>query len=306
MAFLGAYFFAVYLVLRGYFRGDLRPKIYNQITARLVTVVVIAYLINVLLKPSGAVENLWWAVAFLAGVVPITVLRSFGLLMSSLLGDLPLTKDGWLHDAFARTFATPRALTKIDGIDIYESARLESEGITDVPSLATRDLVSMMVDTRMPVERLVDWSDQAMLVLLVDEDAGGQGGDPQADADVGVEADDPDAAGTRIRQLRGIGIRTASSLRDVAFDRDQKARRAEAADILGGEQIVKGLASQIEKEPSYRRIRYWRDAERADLCTTRPVITANLPRRSSAADVRGNGSQEHANADDPTSPPGRD
>ena len=33
MAFLGAYFFGVYLILRGYFRGDLRPKVYNQITA---------------------------------------------------------------------------------------------------------------------------------------------------------------------------------------------------------------------------------------------------------------------------------
>ena len=70
-----------------------------------------------------------------------------------------------------RTFATPRSLTQVDGIDIFESARLESEGITDIPSLAKTDLVSMMVNTRLPIERLVDWTDQAVLILLLDEAA---------------------------------------------------------------------------------------------------------------------------------------
>ena len=60
MAFLGAYFFAVYLVLRGYFRGDLRPKLYNQITARLVTVVVLAYLLTILYAGDGETNRFLW------------------------------------------------------------------------------------------------------------------------------------------------------------------------------------------------------------------------------------------------------
>jgi hypothetical protein len=288
MAFLGAYFFAVFLVLRGYFQGDLRPKVYNQITARLVTVVVIAYLINVLLKPSGLEENVWWAIAFLAGVVPITVLQAFGLLMSSLLADLPGRKKdqgrGWLRGAFARTFATPRALTQIDGIDIYESARLESEGITDIPSLAKCDLVSMMVNTRMPVERLVDWSDQAMLALLVDEGEG----DGRRDAGDSVDGDRGEAK-SRISRLRGMGIRTASSLLTVARDTDQKNRCAAAAKILGGDPQLKGLACQIEKEPSTRRIMHWREAELTDLSSPRPLIRAG-DRPSHPSIAAGNGS----------------
>jgi hypothetical protein len=289
MAFLGAYFFAVYLVLRGYFQGDLRPKIYNQITARLVTVVVVAYLINVLLEPSGVVENLWWAIAFLAGVVPITVLQRFGRLMSSVLGNLPSFMGGWLNRAFAETFATPRSLTRIDGIDIYESARLESEGISDIPSLATADLVSMMVNTRMPVERLVDWSDQAMLVLLVEdgEHDGERDGKQEDDDEAEVEpAEEKDP----VSQLRGMGIRTASSLCDVARDPKQKGRRAKAAAILGSEPLLQGLASQIENEPSTRRIRQWRQAELTDLCTSRPLITARRPPPCGSAAVSGDGS----------------
>jgi hypothetical protein len=80
MAFLGAYFFAVYLILRGYFRGDLRPKLYNQITARLVTVVVLAYLINVLFSATGSSTYLLM-LSFLAGVVPTTVLQQIGTLV---------------------------------------------------------------------------------------------------------------------------------------------------------------------------------------------------------------------------------
>jgi hypothetical protein len=299
MAFLGSYFFAVYLVLRGYFQGDLRPKLYNQITARLITVVVIAYLINVLLQPSGLQENVWWAIAFLAGVVPITVLQGLGLLTSSLLSNLPGKADGRWHGAFAKTFATPRALTQIDGIDIYESARLESEGISDVPSLAKSDLVSMMVNTRMPVERLVDWSDQAMLLLLVEEGAGhdgsptstGDAGNTDGAGGTGEGAGDGDGQPrSRISRLRGMGIRTASSLLAVARDSDQEDRCAAAADILGGDPQLKGLACQIEKEPATRRILHWREVELNDLCTRRPVIKAGDRVRDGHAGLTGNGS----------------
>jgi len=278
MAFLGAYFFAVYLVLRGYSRGDLRPKIYNQITARLVTVVVMAYLINVLLEPSGLAENAWWAVAFLAGVVPITVLKGVGLLVSSTAGNLPGKTGAWLSKSFAEAFATPRALTKIDGIDIYESCRLESEGITDVPTLATTDLVSMMVDTGLPVERLVDWSDQAMLMMLlpVPDDAG----ELAEDDDETTGADDVDKPKGGVKALQAIGIRTASSLLAVARV-EGDGRRKQAAELLGGEDVLEGLAQQIAKEPSTRRIRYWRETELTDLCVKRPII--KVPPESESA-----------------------
>ncbi len=252
MAFLGAYFFAVYLVLRGYFRGDLRPKLYNQITARLVTVVVIAYLLNTLYSHDGESDALWTA-AFLAGIVPSTVLRGIGV----------ASAKGISHLTGRDVFATPRALTKIDGVDLYESARLESEGITDIAALARSDLVSTMISTRLPVDRLMDWVDQAILLMLLDDGS------------------DPDKPDDRVVGLRRIGLRPASSVAAVAADAPGTDRRTAAEAALGehgvGASLLPGLAALIESEPSIRRIEHWRESELADLDRSVKVIREYEP-----------------------------
>ena len=56
-----------------------------------------------------------------------------------------------------------------------------------------------MINTRLPVDRLVDWMDQAVLILLI--------GDPVS------EELDP-----RVTELRQIGIRTASAVLDATAD----------------------------------------------------------------------------------------
>ena len=246
MAFLGAYFYAVYLLLRSYFRGDLRPKLYNQITARMVTVVVLAYLLTVLYADTGAPNRPLWVIAFLAGIVPSTVLQRLGLFATSAASGV-LGPGGHWRRAFDAAFATPRALTQVDGIDIYDSSRLESEGITDIPSLAKSDLVTTMVTTRMPVERLVDWTDQAVLMLVVDDDSDGE-------------------LGQRVRDLRARGIRTATDLTLVADDVERRrAVDAVLRDDAGRDLSVRGLVRQIDQEPSMRRIRNWHRYEIDDL-----------------------------------------
>lgn len=266
MAFLGAYFYAVYLVLRSYFSGDLRPKLYNQITARLVTVVILAYLLNVLWARGHQGSTTMLALAFAAGVVPSSVLRRIGDLRSSFLnnksgrtaGAAPREQGSTgthdrhaVWDALADAFATKRPLTQVEGIDIYESARLESEGIGDIPTLAKSDLVALMVNTRLPVERLIDWTDQAMLILLFDD---GHDDEPSQ----------------KVKDLRELGIRTASCLRDVAKRPEddglrQAVERALKQGKTSGSDILDGLVSQIDQEPSIRRVRNWYEAERSCL-----------------------------------------
>lgn len=243
-AFLGAYFFAMYLVLRGYFRGDLRPKVYNQITTRLVTVVILGYLLTALYTGASEKAGLM-TVAFFAGVIPRTVLRRVGLGITSFL---PVETDAQAHAfswrrALDKAVGSPRALTQVDGIDIYEAALLESEGITDVASLAKTDLVTMMVNTRLPVERLVDWADQAVLILLLDE-----GEDDELD--------------TRIVGLRRASVRTATDLLAAV---DQPAMRTLVAGALGpgdqGRALLDWLVLAIGNEPSISRIRRWRASD---------------------------------------------
>jgi hypothetical protein len=278
MAFLGAYFFAVYLVLRGYFSGDLRPKLYNQITARLVTVVVLAYLMTVLFI-EGADNRAFLAAAFLAGVVPTTVLGRIGRFTSSLAGHWGDAQAGWLGKHFAKAFGSPRSLTQVDGIDIYESARLESEGITDIPSLAKSDLVSMMVNTRLPIERLVDWTDQAVLILLLDD-----GADEELDA--------------RMTSLRRLAVRTASDLITVADGDPASPRRAAVEAILTtGDRPcpLADLARQIRAEPSIQRVIQWYGAERASVWRDDGEGRGEL----TAAALSPNGGGRHSGGADP-------
>jgi hypothetical protein len=59
-------------------------------------------------------------------------------------------------------------LNQLDGLNVWYEARLVEEGIEDMQNLATANLVDVMLHTRVPVARLVDWVDQAQLYLHLD------------------------------------------------------------------------------------------------------------------------------------------
>jgi hypothetical protein len=185
-AFIGAYFYGLNAVLRGYIRKDLRPKTYSALTVRIFIVVVLAWVLE-LLWQSNTDSNLF-VVAFLAGIVPETALV---LIQESVRGAIGSRLPGIDQD--------PDQLTRLEGIDLYDRARLFDEGVTNVESLAHHDVVELMLQTRIPVPRLVDWVDQAILYL--------HAGPPSAGAGSRAE---------RVKQLRDYGIRTATDL-DNAF-----------------------------------------------------------------------------------------
>ena len=62
----------------------------------------------------------------------------------------------------------PYPLNQIDGLSVWYEARLLEEGIEDMQSLATANFVDVILHTRVPVGRLVDWVDQAHLYLHLD------------------------------------------------------------------------------------------------------------------------------------------
>lgn len=185
-AFLGAYFFALSLVLRGYARGDLRPKTYNAITVRVLLVVILAWLLSIMWP--GAVHQQWlYGVAFLSGFVPDTTVHLVGERV-----DRRLQRDrrqGW-----SSGLGEGDDLRNLEGIDLYERTRLAEEGIGSVQALAHHDLVDLFFKTRIPAPRLVDWVDQAVLHLHVGEHVG------------------PGDVSEAMRRLRGLGVRTASDL----------------------------------------------------------------------------------------------
>lgn len=182
--FLGAYFFSLNLIARRYVRGDLRPKAYGSITVRVLTVLVLSWVIDVAFAPADWV----YVAAFLIGIVPETFFTLIAEGRRALLGKL------------SAAMREPHPLTSLEGIDLYDRSRLQDEGVNNVEALAHHDLIELMLATRIPVPRLVDWVDQAILYLHVVDEEGNQ----------------------FVRTyLRSCGIRTASDLMAAHDDLDR-------------------------------------------------------------------------------------
>jgi hypothetical protein len=174
-AFLGAYFFTLFALLRGYVRRDLRPKSYSDISVRLIAVAILAWVLELLFNDDSTGLFVF---AFLTGLVPqaaLNKIREVAQLRWSLRGKNGSDtgsggSGGGGGDGGSDDFAVlddPLPLTDIVGIDLYDRTRLASEGVTNIEALAHNDLVDLMLQTRIPVPRLVDWTDQAILHLHV-------------------------------------------------------------------------------------------------------------------------------------------
>jgi hypothetical protein len=165
-----------------------------------VSVVVLAYLLERMLAGVGAGPGnaTLLTLAFISGVVPETVL----VRISELARGSARTNEGRAAiQRAARTYETD-PLTQLEGIDIYDRARLLDEGVTNVEALAHHDLVDLLLRTRIPAARLVDWVDQAILYLHSTGRC--TVGQPAAGA--------VDVPRTVREVLHDIGIRTATEL----------------------------------------------------------------------------------------------
>jgi hypothetical protein len=155
--FLGAYFFLLSLLIRRYFQNDLRPGAYLSGVVRIVTVLVLVAGVDQALAISDVagdrsypVEN---AVAFLVGVFPTVGVQLIRRAVGKFTG------------FFRGGLEPPFPLSQLDGMDIWSESRLVEVGIEDVQHLATANLVDVVLGARIPTQRIVDWVDQALLLL---------------------------------------------------------------------------------------------------------------------------------------------
>lgn len=224
-SFVGAYVFTLQSLIRRFFQSDLRPSGYANAIVRVVVV-------------SGAVLSLHqvvdWpirreaAIAFVVGIFPVMAFQALNRLASSVL-------------RVAVPQATPDyPLSQLDGLNVWYEARLVEEGIEDMQNLVSANLVDVILHTRVPVGRLVDWIDQAHLYLHLDRvergywerrraqrhiesqikrtpapGPAGEQGDESADVHARVRGSVSrfSRAGTYTRTaLRQLGIRTATDL----------------------------------------------------------------------------------------------
>jgi hypothetical protein len=225
--FLGSYAFVTSMLIRRFFQSDLRPSTYASAVLRIMLVLLIVAVLHQVIGGTAAVtQHAELAIAFVVGFFPLVGLQALQRVTSKAL----------------RTFVPPVTsdypLDQLDGFNLWYEARLTEEGVEDMQNLTTMNLVDVILHTRVPVGRLVDWIDQAFLLIHLEPAERGelarlrhkeQGADDvTAGARSGTGPDAGPGAGSGAAgsgswsgagsgaearvQLRRVGIRTATDL----------------------------------------------------------------------------------------------
>lgn len=191
--FLGAYVFIASDIVRRYFRDDIKAGAFVSATLRVITVVIMVHVVSLLPMFDAA------ATSARAGVMVEVV--AFGL------GFFPMRGLQLLRAATApiARMVFPRktrdGLDQLEGMTLWYESRFFEEGVDDLQTLSTASLVELMLRVRVPVQRLTDWIDQAVLVLHLRHD------------------------NDRLDRVRRLGIRSACDLHDAWGDVGDTDRR---------------------------------------------------------------------------------
>jgi len=239
-AFLGAYFYILQMVIRRYFQSDLKPNAYVHATMRILVSMTLAWTVDLLM--TGQSQPTRSAIAFVIGVFPLA-----GWQMLQALVAAPAKR-------FVPSLKPEYPLEEIDGLNVWYQSRLLELGIEDMQNLATANVVDVMLNTRIPVGRLVDWIDQALLVLHVERPNGkGRG-----------ESD--------LARLRRHGVRTATALEEaLGYDHCNGSYSPAGRGLEGlldrdgdSASVVRSITRSLATERNLRFVRNWRchDARR--------------------------------------------
>jgi hypothetical protein len=236
-AFLGAYFYSLQMLIKRFTRRDLGPNAYNAVAMRIILatlgVWVVAQWFDLADKVAGS-HGTVFVLSFAVGAFPLIIWQ----LVANMLKRLP-----------GAVLALPnlegtQPLSQIDGLSVWHEARLDEEDIENVPNLATADIVELMLNTKIAPNRIIDWVDQAMLLMVLPPEAPEQG----AQNRIGVV-------------LRSNGIRTASALVMAARSLvGQPASILESLPLDARSQVT-ALAAAVQICPNYPMVQNWLSTE---------------------------------------------
>lgn len=243
--FLGAYAFAITMLIRRFYQSDLRPSAYAGVVLRIVLVLLIVTVLHqffALSATSGTpLSHTEMVTGFVVGFFPLVGLQALQRVASKALR------------VVVPQLSPDYPLDQLDGLNVWYEARLTEEGVEDMQNLTTMNLVDVILHTRVPVGRLVDWTDQAFLLIHLEPVDRKQLAE-QRSAEAAEQMDPRSGVRTRIA-LRRVGIRTATDLLKAMPDPDNPsaAMRAAGLDI----DQLRVLATVLKGEEGLTPIWNW-------------------------------------------------
>lgn len=243
-AFIGAYFFALQLLFRRYVRRDLRASAYVNISMRIILAVVGIWVVSAVMQiaPSkwtanseggrAAADNTLLVAGFAIGVFPRV---AWQVVQAAL-------KRG--ASIFLPSLKTQLPVSDLDGLTVWHEARFEEEDIENIPNMATADIVDLMINTRLPPDRIIDWVDQAILYTHLGPE----------------KKKKNEVTQTRREILQAHGIRTASVLVETYGSSELHGDREEFEKILPGDgrNYIRSLVDAVGTNPNLRLVQTWR------------------------------------------------
>jgi hypothetical protein len=233
-AFLGAYFFSLQMLFRRYVRKDLRGSAYVMVAMRIMLAVIgtKAAVTGLEVINPGMSPTSLLVVGFTIGVFPKVTWQIIQTAVRQVTG-------------FAiPSLRTESPVTDLDGLTVWHEARFEEEDIENVANMASADIVELLLNTRMPPNRIIDWVDEAVLYTYLGQ---GDFGRP------GKRARDDDR---RIR-LRGLGIRTATSFIELPLTDPTSVEALRPADLAEVSSLAV-LQEAVKTDANLLLVRRWR------------------------------------------------
>lgn len=229
LAFVGAYFFSVQMLFRRYVLKDLRGSAYVAVSMRVILAIIGVWVLTVVNAEAGLLdEATLFAVSFAIGVFPLVLWQ----ILSHYLKKLTFLTVPSMH--------TKLPLDLLDGLTVWHKTRLEEEDIENVPNLAGADLVDLLLNTRLAPNRLIDWTDQAILYTAL-----------------GPPEDDKRVLDKRAR-LHARGIRNATTFLQVADERRADPDFGALLDDDRDTGVVASLETAVRTNGNLTLILCWR------------------------------------------------
>ena len=242
------------MLIRRYFQDDLKTSAYLNAVVRIISVAILVTAVAAIWPGKWSQQQLN-VFAFMVGIFPQIALKAIeNLLQIPLRTLIPSLQQDY-------------PLSDLDGLNIWYESRLLEEGIEDMQNLATANLVDVILRTRVPVERLVDWVDQAILYLRV------RGREDRRVVRIRRHHRSDNSIDDRAR-LRHLGIRTATDLEDAfhpVLGADGSLSDAQKKQIEGlrwvlntsgkGGRVVsvtETILATFQREPNLYHVRAWK------------------------------------------------
>jgi hypothetical protein len=155
LAFIGAYFFCIQMLFRRYALRDLRGSAYVAVSMRIILATIGVWVLTAVNASTGLLtDGELLAFSFVIGVFPLVVWQFIEFQLKRVAGL-------WVIGMPSMRAKLP--ISELDGLTVWHEARLVEHDIENVPNMATADVVDLLLNTRIPPNRLVDWVDQAIL-----------------------------------------------------------------------------------------------------------------------------------------------